>query len=228
MTSFVINSNPDSLKPNIFQTVQGEGIYSGVPSFFIRLQGCNVHCHFCDEKETWIHGAKNSELMNTTSIIKVLEDINPILKRVVITGGEPAEQSLSNLITELQKHSYSVAVETSGTGDFIHELFQNYNDPIWITLSPKEAYAKNGRIKNEEVWKSCSELKFVIASKEAEEYLITHIIPSLRRAENYCPIFIVPDWFNFEENKIRVLDLCFKFPGRLRLGVQMHKYLGLE
>jgi len=33
---------------DIFPTLQGEGIYVGVPAIFIRLGGCNLACDFCD------------------------------------------------------------------------------------------------------------------------------------------------------------------------------------
>ena len=36
-----------------FATVQGEGAHTGVPSWFIRLGGCDVGCVWCDVKESW-------------------------------------------------------------------------------------------------------------------------------------------------------------------------------
>lgn len=32
----------------MFQTLQGEGYFTGVPAIFIRLQGCPVGCAWCD------------------------------------------------------------------------------------------------------------------------------------------------------------------------------------
>ena len=37
----------------IFETLQGEGTFTGVPSIFIRLQGCPVGCPWCDTQHTW-------------------------------------------------------------------------------------------------------------------------------------------------------------------------------
>lgn len=37
----------------MFQTLQGEGYFTGVPAIFIRLQGCPVGCAWCDTKHTW-------------------------------------------------------------------------------------------------------------------------------------------------------------------------------
>lgn len=37
----------------IFQTLQGEGVFTGVPAIFVRLQRCPVGCSWCDTKHTW-------------------------------------------------------------------------------------------------------------------------------------------------------------------------------
>ena len=37
----------------VFESLQGEGAHTGVPSIFIRLQGCPVGCPWCDTKHTW-------------------------------------------------------------------------------------------------------------------------------------------------------------------------------
>ena len=37
----------------LFETIQGEGSFTGQPSIFLRLQGCPVGCSWCDTKHTW-------------------------------------------------------------------------------------------------------------------------------------------------------------------------------
>ena len=37
----------------VFETIQGEGTFTGVPAIFVRLQGCPVGCSWCDTKQTW-------------------------------------------------------------------------------------------------------------------------------------------------------------------------------
>ena len=38
----------------MFETIQGEGAHTGIPSIFVRLQGCPVGCPWCDTKHTWV------------------------------------------------------------------------------------------------------------------------------------------------------------------------------
>ena len=36
-----------------FYTIQGEGVFTGYPAYFIRLAGCDVGCTWCDVKDSW-------------------------------------------------------------------------------------------------------------------------------------------------------------------------------
>lgn len=210
----------------IVETIQGEGIYAGVPAFFIRLQGCNVHCFFCDEKETWINRENSSIEISIAEIITKLETINPLLKRVVITGGEPTEQALEELIKALIERSFVVSIESAATGAYTADLFKAYKNNLFITFSPKEPYSKS-KIQDERIWQLASEVKFVVANNEAEEYLLQRMISKLQAANNHCPIFLVPDWFNIEETKKIVIRLCREYPNRFRMGWQLHKLIDM-
>lgn len=209
----------------IFETIQGEGIDKGVPSFFIRLQGCSVRCHFCDEKPSWAYEANASSHMSSAEIISELQKINPKLKRVVITGGEPTEQDLSDLIYSLQEQGYKVSIETAATGKFTDKLFQTCFDGLHITFSPKEAYSQNGKPATEEIWSKATEIKFVISNEAGVDYLLKTILPKHSKHCPNSPIYLSADWYDFDINKERILKLCSEYPEQLRMGIQMHKYL---
>ncbi len=222
----------------IFESIQGEGSRAGRPCFFLRLQGCSVGCYFCDEKKTWRRDGGHE--LGTSEILNEFQRINPLLKTVTITGGEPCEQDLSELLDLLTRESYAVAIETSGTGDYTSVLCNRHpersegspsvRNDIWITLSPKEIYSARAVASgncvssiSDEIWQAASEIKFVISGAQATEYLREVILP---RAAGR-PVYLVPDWFDFETNKNLVLELCKQLPDKVRLGLQGHKYLGI-
>ena len=46
-------SRLDNGDPEIFESIQGEGVNLGNPCIFLRLAGCNLKCAWCDTKYTW-------------------------------------------------------------------------------------------------------------------------------------------------------------------------------
>ncbi|MCE2928331.1 MAG: 7-carboxy-7-deazaguanine synthase QueE [Candidatus Caenarcaniphilales bacterium] len=224
--TLVLNTSCNN-QVQIYESIQGEGMDSGLPAFFVRLQGCNVHCFFCDEKDTWILRDNNSVELEAPQILDTLEKLNPELKRVIITGGEPTEQNISPLIRLLLANDFQVSVETAATGNYVDELLADYGGRFSITFSPKDLYSKNSYTADKRIWAKCSEIKFVVASPEASNYLLNTIIPNLAQSNNQCPIFLVPDWYNLEPNKKLVIELLKKYPNRFRMGFQLHKIVDM-
>jgi|LakMenEpi03Aug12_release.lakeMendotaPanAssembly.Ray.scaffolds.fasta_scaffold03142_8 organic radical activating enzyme len=200
MSSLTLNKTDNQVQ--IFETVQGEGMFLGVPSFFIRLQGCSVRCFFCDEKKTWALGTKNEQILNYEEILEQLQIMNSGLKRVVITGGEPTEQDVVPFIKFLNSHGYKVALESAMTGKyaqavldyiFVQEqlhrgtalepassrLRRTNEQSFWLTFSPKAIYSEAGEPSDERVYSLAHEIKFVIADDKAVGFLENTLLPKI-------------------------------------------------
>jgi organic radical activating enzyme len=101
--------HPGILEVNsVFQTIQGEGPLSGRAATFVRLAGCNLRCSWCDTEFE-----KRTEWVTVDLIQRVLE-MTRLHEPVVITGGEPCRQNISDLGMELSM-SRLVQIETAGT-----------------------------------------------------------------------------------------------------------------
>ena len=97
-----------------FCSIQGEGIYTGVASFFIRLSGCNLHCTWCDTPYA-SRPDTPATMMSGEMLITAARQF-PAVSHVVITGGEPMlHQGLANLTGKLADENRHVTIETNGT-----------------------------------------------------------------------------------------------------------------
>lgn len=86
-----------------YDTIQGEGVYTGVPAAFLRLQNCTLNCVFCDTKEVWRTGNpyKTQELLNMIESVGLAESLLNG-QHLVITGGSPLLQQI-NLIKFIEQ-----------------------------------------------------------------------------------------------------------------------------
>lgn len=96
----------------IFHSVQGEGVLTGVPSVFVRTSGCNLRCRWCDTPYASWH-PEGTEM----SVPDIMEQVRRWPSRhVVLTGGEPmVARGIRELAAALRAEGKHITIETAGT-----------------------------------------------------------------------------------------------------------------
>ena len=96
----------------IFLSLQGEGPSAGTPAHFVRLQGCDVGCHWCDTKYSWEFGG--GEPIDAEELWRRASELGES-RLLVVTGGEPLEhEGIERLLEQGLARWERVEVETSG------------------------------------------------------------------------------------------------------------------
>jgi 7-carboxy-7-deazaguanine synthase len=206
-----------------FKTIQGEGSKTGTPSTFLRLQGCEVGCPWCDTKYTWdmdrfaiLHDvvAKTSgdHRFAWASLKDLLALIGTDRTHVVITGGEPCKYDLRELTGTLIDLGHSVQIETSGT-----ERVQASNE-TFVTLSPKIDMPGGKTIKAEAVERA-DEFKMPVG-KMADVLKLDALLASRRAAWGPGDVWLQP----LSESR-KATELCREVAALRgwRVSLQMHK-----
>jgi len=214
-----------------FETIQGEGSFTGQPSIFIRLQGCPVACSWCDTKHTWdieledevsgdVMGSKREETtqwanLSVEQIIEWVNDKGYRAKHIVITGGEPCMVDLTPLCEGFEAEGYSCQIETSGT-------FEIQTTPnCWVTVSPKINMKGGYKILNSAL-KRANEIKHPVATE--------HHVDELTDLLNEHDITDTPIYLQPISQKQRATELAIEtcIKNNWRLSIQVHKYIGIE
>jgi 7-carboxy-7-deazaguanine synthase len=193
-----------------FYTIQGEGFHTGAPSYFIRIGGCDVGCHWCDVKESW-----NAALHPPASVEdiagKAMAELNKYgCKTVVITGGEPVTYNMTPLTEILKREGFQIHLETSGAYDYSGVW-------DWICLSPKKTRPPV------DVWyEQADELKVIIYNRHDFTWAEEH---AARVGEN-CRLFLQPEWSRREKMTPVLVEYVMANP-KWNISLQTHKYLNI-
>lgn len=203
-----------------FTSIQGEGHWTGTPCYFIRLQGCDVLCSFCDSMSTW---NLNGGILMTFQ--EILNDVLYGIYHIVITGGEPTlHNNLLGLIETLYADGgYFIHLETSG--NHYETLREIAGSPRmgWITISPKQL------IPTTDVLLLADELKWVVQT-EQDLWAVDKIWEEMRRStQEALPLF----YFQPVSCEKEATDLCVQHvianaDRDYRLSIQVQKLIGVR
>lgn len=114
----------------IFESIQGEGIYVGEKQIFVRFFGCNLNCKYCDTKLRWFFEYDPQELLDE------IQEFGNEYHSVSFTGGEPLLQKdfLKEALKLTKAKGYKNYLETNGTlADELAEVI-DYVDIVAMDL----------------------------------------------------------------------------------------------
>ncbi len=199
----------------IYQSVQGESTWAGLPCVFVRLTFCDLRCTYCDTEYAFYEGKK----MPLDEIVAAVRLFGCPL--VEVTGGEPLLQpACVPLLAMLCEAGFTVLLETSGAHDI------SAVDPrvhrIMDLKTPSSGECARNLYTNIARLTYRDEVKFVLGSREDYEWargmMHDHGLASKVRAVLFSPVFgkIAP-------SDIVAWMLEDQLPARFQL--QMHKFI---
>ena len=143
----------------IYQSIQGESSYVGLPCVFVRLTYCNLRCSYCDTAYAFYEGTD----MELDEVLKSIEHYRCSL--VEITGGEPLlQKEVFQLMDELVSLKYTVLLETGGSID-VGDVNPNVIK-IMDLKCPSSGECERNNYHNLDKLQPHDELKFVIGNRE--------------------------------------------------------------
>ena len=199
----------------IYQSVQGESTWAGLPCVFVRLTFCDLRCTYCDTEYAFYEGNK----MTLEEIVEKVRSFGCPL--VEVTGGEPLLQpNCVPLLHMLCEAGFTVLLETSGAHDIaavdprVHRIMD--------LKTPSSGEEERNLYANIAHLTPRDEVKFVVGSREdyewAREKMREHDLAAKVNAVLFSPVF----------GKIAPADMVAwmledRLPARFQL--QMHKFI---
>lgn len=218
----------------IFDSIQGEGVYIGYRQLFIRFCGCNLLCDYCDTEFD-----KGVEYTSLELIEKIKTFDIESIHSVSLTGGEPLlhYEFLNEFLPLVKDIGLKVYLETNGTLSKPLEHLLPYVDIISMDFKldsstkigdlflKHDKFLETAKTQNSEVF---AKLVFDESIKDYE------INESLRLAQKYdIPVILQP---KMNGNAIgvshsKIMEVFNKFSSEysnVRLIGQVHKFFDIR
>ena len=202
----------------IFESIQGESSFAGLPFTFVRLAGCNLSCAWCDTAYAIAHSGNEIEMND------ILHRISSAgMRHVCITGGEPLCQNASiDLMRELVQRGYVVTLETNGSLD-ISEVPHGVHRIIDVKC-PSSGMCERNRWENLRQLRDSDEIKFVIQDRNDFDYAQNTFRRFLQSFTG--PMFVSAVHGKLPPETLAKWVLSDRIPFRVHL--QIHKILNIS
>jgi 7-carboxy-7-deazaguanine synthase len=219
----------------IFYSIQGEGVTTGVPSIFIRCQSCNLMCGgalgslvkqgkatwWCDSETVWKGGKPftNEDIENKFIEFGELQNVLNGTTHLIWTGGEPTIPRTVTGIIEFMKYinekypqnSIYNEIETNGTLVVPEEFYSEYIDQINCSAKLQNSgMAKSMRINSKAIEQIKNHknywLKIVVSSEDDIKEILTDYIEPFNIPKNR--LILMPGVDNLTDLSERTRFAC--------------------
>ena len=205
-----------------FISINGEGVRAGELAVFVRFQGCNLRCHYCDNKWALAKDCPYEE-MSPEQILAYTKRTG--IKNVTLTGGEPLlHKDMDRLLAILlADEDLRVEIETNGAVD-LRKFCACPGRPVFTMdyKLPSSGYEKSMVLSNFELLSPDDTVKFVSGSTQDLEraYQVIQEYDLLRK----CHVYFSPVFGDIEPAEIVSFMMDHKL-NEARLQIQMHKVI---
>lgn len=204
----------------IFYSIEGEGIRAGYPCVFVRFNGCNLRCKYCDTDYAQQLGDPN---MDVSEIVDRVKEYS--CPRVTLTGGEPLlQKDIDELVDALVQEDIEVNIETNGSVPL--DLYCWPAEGVLFTVDYKTgASGESDKMCMENFQYLCrgDVVKFVVGSKEDIQQAFYIVDQYLDRC-NPPMIFFSPVFGSIEPKDI-VEAIKQSGHTECRVQLQLHKFI---
>ena len=199
----------------IYESIQGESTFAGLPCTFVRLSRCNLRCRWCDTPQAFEGG---TQLSRADVLEKALSFGTPLIE---LTGGEPLLQAGAiPLLRELCDSGRTVLLETSGERD-ISEVDPRVHR-IMDLKAPGSDESHRNRWENIKHLTQRDEVKVVLADRADYEWA-KGVIEEHGLVERVNAVLLSCVWGELDPKDLVQWVLEDHLP--VRVQIQMHKVI---
>lgn len=205
-----------------FVSINGEGPLAGQLAVFIRLQGCNLACSYCDTAWANTETAAFTP-MSEYDLYRYIKETG--IKNVTLTGGEPLLQpGIIDLLKLLTSDvDLGVEIETNGSRDITP--FTRMDNPPVFTMDyklPGSLMEASMLVSNFDLLTKKDTVKFVIGS--LEDFNVARDIIHKHALVGKCKVYLSAVFGKIDLKDIVELMKVNNMNG-VNLQLQMHKVI---